>query len=294
MRHRFPRIDMQSLRPRCAGPPASRRSLAHAICAAHAPPDLDRPDGGRRTREVSAARRGGAEEDDRQARAGGSRSRHFQAAPARARRARQDGGGGADHGPALSAPELVGQRDALLHARAGQVAPRPGAAACVLPEQGPVGPHRPEPAVHPWCAGGEATSGNFYPAGATKADVERWMKSLPEARRRQAAGFYTTIRRDAAGKFHIVPYSVEYQGELSRAAALLREAAQLADEPTLRDFLSKRADAFLSNDYSASDVAWMKLDASIEPTIGPYEVYDDEWFNAKAGFDAFVAVRDDP
>src|SRR5438105_1447089 len=84
-------------------------------------------------------------------------------------------------------------------------------------------------------------SGNFYPAGATKADVERWMKSLPEARRRQAAGFYTTIRRDAAGKFHIVPYSVEYQGELSRAAALLREAAQLADEPTLRDFLSKRA-----------------------------------------------------
>src|SRR3989454_12731423 len=100
-------------------------------------------------------------------------------------------------------------------------------------------------------------SGNFYPAGATKADVEKWMKSLPEARRQQAAGFFTTIRRDAAGKFHIVPYSVEYQGELARAASLLREAAQLADEPTLRDFLSKRADAFLSNDYYASDVAWM-------------------------------------
>src|SRR2546426_1019502 len=86
-------------------------------------------------------------------------------------------------------------------------------------------------------------SGNFYPAGATKADVEKWMKSLPEARRQQAAGFFTTIRRDAAGKFHIVPYSVEYQGELARAASLLREAAQLADEPTLRDFLSVRADA---------------------------------------------------
>src|SRR2546426_848072 len=136
-------------------------------------------------------------------------------------------------------------------------------------------------------------SGNFYPAGATKADVEKWMKSLPEARRQQAAGFFTTIRRDAAGKVHIRPYSVEYQGELARAASLLREAAQLADEPTLRDFLSKRADAFLSNDYYASDVAWMKLDASIEPTIGPYEVYEDEWFNAKAGFEAFIAVRDD-
>ena len=57
--------------------------------------------------------------------------------------------------------------------------------------------------------------------------------------------------------------------------------------------LAARADAFLSNDYYASDVAWMELDAPVEPTIGPYEVYEDEWFNFKAAFEAFITVRDD-
>jgi hypothetical protein len=138
---------------------------------------------------------------------------------------------------------------------------------------------------------------NFYPAGAAKADVEAWLKTLPEAQHAQAAGFFTTIRQGApkGGKpsFEIVPYSVEYQGELARAADLLREAASLTSQPTLKAFLNARAEAFLSNDYYASDVAWMELDASIEPTIGPYEVYEDEWFNAKAAFEAFIAVRDD-
>jgi hypothetical protein len=139
---------------------------------------------------------------------------------------------------------------------------------------------------------------NFYPAGAGKADIEAWLMTLPEAERTLATGFFTTIRRPVAAKggkagFEIVPYSVEYQGELARAADLLREAAALTAQPTLKAFLNSRADAFLSNDYYASDVAWMELDASIEPTIGPYEVYEDEWFNAKAAFEAFIAVRDD-
>ncbi|MGE5360506.1 MAG: dipeptidyl-peptidase 3 family protein, partial [Bacteroidales bacterium] len=60
----------------------------------------------------------------------------------------------------------------------------------------------------------------------------------------------------------------------------------------LKAFLAKRADAFLSNDYYDSDVAWMELDAAIEPTIGPYEVYEDEFFNFKAAFEAFIAIRD--
>jgi hypothetical protein len=89
-----------------------------------------------------------------------------------------------------------------------------------------------------------------------------------------------------------VPYNVEYQGELARAAGFLRDAAQLATEPTLKAFLTKRADAFLSNDYYESDVAWMELEGAIEPTIGPYEVYEDELFNYKAGFEAYVTVQD--
>jgi hypothetical protein len=134
---------------------------------------------------------------------------------------------------------------------------------------------------------------NFYPAGATKAEVEAWFASLSDGERAAATGFFTTIRRDTAGRFQAVPYSLEYQGELALMAAQLRAAAAATAEPTLKTFLESRADAFLSNDYYASDVAWMRLDSAIEPTIGPYEVYEDGWFNYKAAFEAFIAVRDD-
>jgi hypothetical protein len=136
-------------------------------------------------------------------------------------------------------------------------------------------------------------SGNFYPAGTTKEEVQKWIDSLSGEARSRATGFFTTIRRGEDGRLMAVPYSTEYQGELGRAAELLREAAGLSAEPTLKKYLTSRADAFISNDYYASDVAWMELDATIEPTIGPYEVYEDEWFNYKAAFEAFVTLRDD-
>jgi hypothetical protein len=137
-------------------------------------------------------------------------------------------------------------------------------------------------------------SANFYPAGATKEEVQKWIESLAPAERAHATGFFTTIRRaPGSAGFVAVPYSLEYQGELAQAAARLREAAELTAEPTLKAYLTSRAEAFISNDYYASDVAWMELDASLEPTIGPYEVYEDEWFNYKAAFEAFITVRDD-
>jgi hypothetical protein len=149
--------------------------------------------------------------------------------------------------------------------------------------------------AHPFIPGAppKPEGGHFYPADASKEDIERWVKSLPEAQQRQATGFYTTLRRAPDGKLVTVPYSVEYQGELAQAAQLLREAAALTQQPTLKAFLTTRAEAFLSNDYYASEVAWMELDASIEPTIGPYEVYEDNWFNYKAAFEAFITLRDD-
>ncbi|HEY7739043.1 MAG TPA: hypothetical protein VIB01_00360 [Steroidobacteraceae bacterium] len=134
---------------------------------------------------------------------------------------------------------------------------------------------------------------NFYPAGATKEQVEAWIAGLPAAAKAGATGYFTTIRRDAKGGFASVPYSLEYQGELAEMARHLRAAAAATRQPTLKAFLESRADAFFSNDYYASDVAWMKLDATIEPTLGPYEVYGDEWFNYKAAFEAFITVRDE-
>ncbi len=133
---------------------------------------------------------------------------------------------------------------------------------------------------------------NYYPASATKEEVEAWIESLPPGEKQQATGFFTTIRRRPDGRFTAVPYSTEYQGELAIAAAHLRQAAAHTAQPTLRAFLESRAAAFLSNDYYDSDVKWMELDASIEPTIGPYEVYEDEWFNRKAAFEAYITIKD--
>ena len=134
---------------------------------------------------------------------------------------------------------------------------------------------------------------NFYPEGATKEEIDRWVQSLPAADKERATGFFTLIRRAANGSFTMVPYSVGYGPEVAHVARLLREAAALATEATLRTFLSKRADSFISNDYYDSDVAWMELTGAIEPTIGPYEVYEDEWFNYKAAFESFITIRDD-
>jgi hypothetical protein len=134
---------------------------------------------------------------------------------------------------------------------------------------------------------------NFYPADATKADIEAWLKTLSPAEHQKAVGFFTVIRRGPDGKFISVPYSVEYKDDLTKVSGLLREAAALTTQPTLKSFLEKRAAALLTDDYYESDVAWMALDASIEPTIGPYEVYEDEWFNFKAAFESFIGVRDD-
>ena len=135
-------------------------------------------------------------------------------------------------------------------------------------------------------------SANFYPEGATKAEVEKWINSLGGAEKAKATGFFTTIRRGPDGRLVAVPYSTEYQGELAIAAQHLRAAAAATAQPTLKAFLESRAAAFASNDYYDSDVKWMELDATLEPTIGPYEVYEDEWFNYKAAFEAFITVKD--
>ncbi|MDI1251105.1 MAG: hypothetical protein PSV13_19745 [Lacunisphaera sp.] len=140
--------------------------------------------------------------------------------------------------------------------------------------------------------GPKPPGGSFYPQDTTREEIEAWIKSLPAAQQAEATGFFTTIRRNPAGGFMAVPYSVEYQSELTEAARLLNEAAAATTQPTLKSYLEKRARAFLTNDYYDSDVAWMELDATIEPTIGPYETYEDEWFNFKAAFEAFITLTD--
>jgi Peptidase family M49 len=134
---------------------------------------------------------------------------------------------------------------------------------------------------------------NFYPQDMTKEEFESWVKTLSPGEKAQAEGFFTVVRRDASKKLKLVPYSQEYKADLDQAAKLLREAAVLTGNRTLKKFLTTRADAFVSNDYYESDLAWMDLDAPLDITYGPYETYNDELFGYKAAFEAYINLRDD-
>lgn len=132
-----------------------------------------------------------------------------------------------------------------------------------------------------------------YPDDMTRDEFNAWVQGLSETDKEKATGFFYVIRRGSDSKLMMVPYSQAYREYLEPAAKLLHEAAGLTTNETLRNFLNKRADAFGTDDYYASDVAWMDLDAPIEVTIGPYETYADELFGYKASFEAYVALRDD-
>ncbi|MCX6134691.1 MAG: peptidase [Ignavibacteriales bacterium] len=134
---------------------------------------------------------------------------------------------------------------------------------------------------------------NFYPEDMTKEEFNAWVEKLPDAEKQKATGFFYTVHRDADRKLALVPFNEEYRDFLEPAAKLLHEAAALTTNASLKSFLSKRGDAFLSNDYYGSDVAWMDLDSPLEPTIGPYEVYMDDLFNYKAAFESFITLRND-
>lgn len=134
---------------------------------------------------------------------------------------------------------------------------------------------------------------NFYPDDITKEEFNSWLAGLSPEDKERAIGYFYTIRRDANGKLKSAPYSEEYREFLDPAAKLLREAAALTANATLKNFLEKRAQAFGTNDYYDSDVAWMDLESPIEVTIGPYETYEDKLFGYKAAFEAYVTLRDD-
>lgn len=133
---------------------------------------------------------------------------------------------------------------------------------------------------------------NFYPEDMTREEFNTFIKENPHLENEFTSEF-TVIRRDENDGLKAIPYSEHYASQLSKAAALLREAADFADNGTLKNYLLTRADAFESNDYFESDMAWMDLkDHTIEVIIGPYEVYEDELFGYKAALECFLTLVD--
>ena len=128
----------------------------------------------------------------------------------------------------------------------------------------------------------------YYPVDMTKEEFESWIAEHPEDA--DAFRSLTTVIRRGEEGLVAIPYSTEYAEWLEPAAEHLRQAAETTSNETLARFLRTRADAFFSDDYYESDVAWMDLASPVEVTIGPYETYEDGLFGYKAAFEAFVTV----
>ena len=131
----------------------------------------------------------------------------------------------------------------------------------------------------------------FYPADMSKEEFEGWIAAHPEDKEAFTSG-YTVIERTDDGGLKAVPYHEAYAEWLVPAAGLLRQAAAITTNESLKTFLTLRADAFLSDDYFESEMAWMDLDGPIEVAIGPYEVYTDGLYGYKTAFEAFVTIKD--
>lgn len=128
----------------------------------------------------------------------------------------------------------------------------------------------------------------FYPEEMTREEFEQALKEQPENAQALKSEF-TVIRRQN-GKLEAVPYHSVYT--VDKVVSLLRQAAQLTDDPSLAKFLDLRAQAFLTDDYFESDMAWMDLSGDLEIVIGPYEVYVDAMNNYKASYEAFICRVD--
>ncbi|MEP6767669.1 MAG: Zn-dependent hydrolase [Acidobacteriota bacterium] len=145
----------------------------------------------------------------------------------------------------------------------------------------------------PFAGGGTTPPGRaLYPAGLTRADIEAYVKAHPD----EKAAIYgerTVLVRDGE-RLRAIPYHVQYKPWLDRAAALLREAADLSAEPAFAKFLRLRAKALLTDDYYESDLAWVDLvDPKFDVIFAPYETYLDDVLGVKTSYGAAVMVRNE-
>jgi len=145
----------------------------------------------------------------------------------------------------------------------------------------------------PFVAGvGERPPGaEFYPHDMTKEDLEAAARSSSGGAALRS--HYTLVRRDSSGNLTAIPYHQAYAEPLKQAVAKLREAAALAEDPGLRRYLELRARALETDDYQASDLAWLDMKHNtLDMVVGPIETYDDALFGYKAAHEAFVLIKD--
>ena len=137
------------------------------------------------------------------------------------------------------------------------------------------------------CYGERPLGANFYPADMTKEEFE----ALDDPAKTSQ---YTILRRDENGALKVIPYHEAYACQLAKVDSLMAEAIDLAEDPGLKNYLTERRKALQTDDYFASDMAWMDMKNSrIDFVVGPIENYDDALFGYKTSYESFVLVKDE-
>ncbi len=128
---------------------------------------------------------------------------------------------------------------------------------------------------------------NFYPADMTKEEFEALQD--PEK-----TSQYTILRRDEQGALKVIPYHVAYAEKLAKVDELMAKAIELAEDEGLKNYLTERKKALQTDDYFASDMAWMDMkNSKIDFVVGPIENYDDALFGYKTSYESFILVKDE-
>lgn len=132
----------------------------------------------------------------------------------------------------------------------------------------------------------KAFGAEFYPSDMEKAEFATASFDGKQS-------LYTMVKRNEAGNLYALPYSEAFKSDLMKASELLMQASELAEDAGFKHYLTLRAKALLTDDYLASDMAWMDTKTNpVELVIGPIETYEDQLFGYRAAFEAYVLIKD--
>ena len=132
----------------------------------------------------------------------------------------------------------------------------------------------------------------LYPEDLTREELERYVAVHPE-QKDELYSPYTVIRRKG-DRLEAIPYHLAFRQFLIPAAKALRQAADLSPDKAFADFLRLRADAFLSDDYFKSDLAWVDLqNPKYDVIMAPYETYLDGVLGVKTSYGSAVMIRNE-
>jgi len=132
----------------------------------------------------------------------------------------------------------------------------------------------------------------LYPPDLTRAAIDDYLAAHP-AEKAEIYDPFTVVRRSGTALI-TRPYHEEFAPFVASAAESLRKAAALSPDTAFATFLRLRATALTTDDYYASDVAWVDLkNPKVDVIFAPYETYLDDLLGVKTSYGAAVMIRNE-